>query len=190
MSALFPINGETFLPQLLADYLSSQRTAAALPEGLVIAAAPIVVKFTTPMLVIGCPSFTTPTHPGIGEYDLHFQLHTAKEKPADGEDEAAANARRQADLAAENRLIATLRLMLALRETREWQRDPLDATTKVISLFTWINTVRTVPADEDGWNLVSFILGGGGGLTYMPQDHYRVRFMLGHARLYSNEFAG
>lgn len=180
-----PVNGETFLPQLLVDYFTAQRTNLGLPAALNLYASPYLGTFTRPCLVIESPSFRMIGHPMVQEYDVHLELqYNVDGEPATSETEAAAKARRDAILATENTTLSLIRAALALRTGQT-----LSAVGTVKSLFDWVTVDRTAPAGEDNWALEDItIAAGGGGITFNADTRLRHRGTSYVVRFMSNEF--
>lgn len=183
-----PLNGETFLPSLLAQWLNAQAIALGLMDGLSIVAAPNAGAFASPLFEFGCPQFKLPRHDAIQELELHTILHNRVDgEAATDETDAAKEARRAAVLVEENKTIALIRAAIALKAG-----EKLDTVTpgvyNVDSFFDWC-TARTVPNDEDGWALQSLqITGLGGALLYDEKVRVRRRTTQYSVRLMTNEF--
>lgn len=180
-----PINGETFLPTLLVEYLTAVRTSLGLPAVLNIAAWPFLQPFARPQLGISASTFTFIGHPALQQYDLQVLLDYGVEgEPVTGETDAERLTRLQAALDAENEILALVRAALALRPG-----ETLPTDTPVPSIFDWIDDTRVVPAGEDGWALEDLLVSSGGGsLVYDPEKRIRQRLTNYIARLRTNEF--
>lgn len=186
MAYKIPVNGETFFPQLIVDWLTDIRTQLGLNSALNIVAMPAVEAYELPLLLVGCSSFKPTGTLTAVEYDITFLLRTdAAGDPVLNETPAQRTTRLRGVLTQENQTLALLRASISLRKGQV-----LDETDKpdVISFFDWC-AARTVPDDEDGWELQGFDFTAGGG-TLDPQKDARLRDRVTHAvlRALTNEF--
>lgn len=180
-----PINAETFLPELLADYIDSQRTALGLGTALNLYPWPWVGDMERPFLAIEASQFKFDAHPATQDLEVVIMLDYGVDgEPVTGETAAQSTARRAAMLAAENAMLAKIRAALALRPGQT-----ITFTGAVTSLWDWITDDRVVPAGEDGWALEEFVVASGGGsISYAGERRIRTRLTNYHARIMTNEF--
>lgn len=179
-----PINGETFLPALLVEYLEAQRAALGLPDELNLYAWPYLGEMERPFIGIEATTFRFDAHPATQLYDVSVLLDYGVDgEPAPREDAAAAKVRRDAMLTTENTILAKIRAAFSLRTSQQ-----ITFEDDVDSLFTWA-AARTSPDGEDYWRLEEFVIAAGGGsIGFNAEKRIRTRVTNYQARLMTNEF--
>lgn len=179
-----PVNGITFLPALLRDWLQDIRTDLGLPAALTIASAPAPTAYALPLLEISCPSFRLPAHDRLVEYTINVLFVTnADGEPAGSESDAAAVTRRAAAIAAENDTDALVHAALSLQKGQE-----LGDALEIPSFFDWCDD-RTQPVGEDGFEIQSQqAVGQSGSLTFDENRRTRTRVTTYLFRMITNEF--
>lgn len=185
MAIRTPINGETWIPQLLVDYFTAQRANLGLPSDLNLRAWPFVGKFVRPYLGFEASTFRLAGHPSIQVYDVSMALsYEVDEDPELKETDAAAQTRRQAILTTETGALSLARAALSLR-----YGETLSAVGTVKSLFDWAGSDRTVPTGEDYYSLEDFIVAQtGGSLSINAEKATRTRITHYTCRIVTNEF--
>lgn len=180
-----PINGETWLPKFFVDYFTAIRTPLGLPTELKIQGWPFVGRFIRPYLGFEATTFRFDGHPGTQIYSVSSNVSfDVDDDPEVREDDAAAQARREAVLLQETTVVSLVRAALALRPS-----ETLEVVTTVKSLFDWAATDRVAPVGEDYCNIECFtVAAAGGSLTLSPGDKTRKRMTNYTCHLATNEF--
>ncbi len=179
-----PVNGETFIPALLVEYLEAQRTALGLPTDLNFVAWPFLGAMTRPFFGIEATSFKLAGHPTNQVYDVSTMLdYGVGGDPAAKESAEVMQARLGTVLATENFIVSRVRAALCLRPG-----ETITFDGSVDSLFTWAAS-RTAPAGEDYWHLNDFTPApAGGSIVYDADKRFRKRITNYLCRFETNEF--